>query len=88
LFPRGTTLIVVTPNTQDEWAVAARQLTRRGLRLVTVLIDPESFGGRRSSAKLAALLQSSGMMAYLIRRGDNLTAVLSQNPKRANSFTV
>ncbi len=88
LFPRGTTLIVVTPNTQDEWAVAARQLSRRGLRLVTVLIDPESFGGRRSSAKLAALLQSSGMMAYLIRRGDNLTAVLSQNPKRANSFTV
>jgi uncharacterized protein (DUF58 family) len=88
LFPRGTTLIVVTPAAQEEWLVAARQLSRRGLRLVTVLIDPESFGGRRSGAQLAALLQSSGMMAYLVRRGDNLTAVFSQSFSRTNSFTV
>ncbi|MBK8989095.1 MAG: DUF58 domain-containing protein [Chloroflexi bacterium] len=88
LFPRGTTLIVVTPTAQEAWATSARQLSRRGLRLVTVLIDPESFGGRRSGATLAALLQSSGMMAYLVRRGDNLTAVLSQGFSRANRFTV
>ena len=78
----------VTPAAQEEWLMAARQLSRRGLRLVTVLIDPESFGGRRSGAQLAALLQSSGMMAYLVRRGDNLTAVFSQSFSRANSFTV
>jgi len=88
LFPRGTTVIAVTPTTQEDWAASARQLSRRGLRLVTVLIDPESFGGRRSGAKLAALLQSSGMMTYLVKRGDNLSAVLSQGYSRSNSFTV
>ncbi|MCB8983289.1 MAG: DUF58 domain-containing protein [Ardenticatenaceae bacterium] len=88
LFPRGTTVIVVTPTTQEDWAASARQLSRRGLRLVTVLIDPESFGGRRSGTKLAALLQSSGMMTYLVKRGDNLSAVLSQGYSRSNSFTV
>jgi uncharacterized protein (DUF58 family) len=78
LFPRGTTVIVVTPNTREQWATAARQLARRGLRVVTVLVNPESFGGSRSAGPLFTLLQASGMTAYLVNNGDDLTAVLSR----------
>lgn len=79
LFPRGTTVIVVTPTTREQWATAARQLARRGLRMVTVLVNPESFGGPRSAAPLFTLLQASGMSAYLVNNGDDLTAVLSRS---------
>ena len=61
---------------------------RRGLRIVSVLVNPESFGGRFSAAPLASLLQAGGMGAYLVNRGDNLTAVLSQNGKQAGYYTV
>ncbi len=88
LMPRGTTVVIVTPTTNEKWALSARQISRRGLRVVTVLLDAESFGGRRSSAHLAALLQSSGLTAYQVRYGDNLTAVLSQNLHRTGSFAL
>ncbi|MBK7896092.1 MAG: DUF58 domain-containing protein [Candidatus Promineifilaceae bacterium] len=88
LFPRGTTVIVVTPTTHDEWPTAARQLARRGLRVVTVLINPASFGGYRSSDGVLTMLQASGMVAYVVNSGDDLTAVLSQSHKQGGNFTV
>lgn len=86
LFPRGTTLLVVTPTTREAWATAARQLARRGLRVVTILVEPASFGGSRSSEPVAELLNASGMVSYLVKNGDDLTAVLSQ--RRANALMV
>ena len=88
LFPRGTTLIVVTPTTQDNWPTAARQLARRGLRVVTVLINPESFGGGRSADRTFTLLQASGMVVYMVNEGDDLTAVLSQPVKRTGKVVM
>jgi uncharacterized protein (DUF58 family) len=77
LFPRGTTVICVTPQTDDQWATTARQLQRRGLRLVTVLVNPASFGAYLSSEKLYAMMQANNLVTYQINAGDNLTAVLS-----------
>ncbi len=88
LFPRGTTVIVVTASADEGWALAARQIARRGLRMVSVLVNPESFGGRQSVGPLAALLQAGGMGAYVVNSGDNLTAVLSQNSKQAGFFSL
>ena len=86
LFPRGTTVIVVSPTNLEKWATSARQLVRRGLRVVTILIDPESFGGRRSNAGLESILQGNGMAAYRVRCGDDLTAVLSQERSKSGFF--
>lgn len=88
LFPRGTTLIVVTPTYSEKWAAVARQLSQRGLRVVSVLVNPASFGGSHSSATLAKLLQGNGIITYLVNCGDNLTVTLSTNPLRSNSYTL
>ena len=87
LFPRGTTLIVVTPTYSDKWAAVARQLSQRGLRVVSVLVNPASFGGSHSSATLAKLLQGNGIITYLVNCGDNLTVTLSTSPSRSNSYS-
>ena len=88
LFPRGTTVIVVTPTTRESWPTAARQLVRRGLRVVTVLVNPASFGGSQSTDKVYMMLQASGMVVYMVNAGDDLTAVLSHSVKRAGHVTM
>jgi uncharacterized protein (DUF58 family) len=77
LFPRGTTILAITPTTSSTWVAAVQQLTRRGLRVVTILIDPESFGGRQSAKPLATLLQANGLSYHLLQQGDDLAAILS-----------
>ncbi|HET6445566.1 MAG TPA: DUF58 domain-containing protein [candidate division Zixibacteria bacterium] len=83
LFPRGTTVIAITPTVQEEWATSARQLSRRGLRVVSILIEPESFGGRHSGAPLADLLRASSITTYVVNYGDDITAALSQGGGRS-----
>jgi uncharacterized protein (DUF58 family) len=84
LFPRGTTVIVVTPLADPKWATTARQLQRRGLRVVTVLINPQSFGGTRSAETLLGLLHANNLSAYMINAGDNMTAVFSSGKSPAS----
>lgn len=88
LLPRGTTIIVVTPTTREGWITTSREQTRRGLRVVTVLVDPSSFGGRQSSAPLAEMLGAGGVATYTIRRGDDLTTSLSSGRVRERYYAV
>jgi uncharacterized protein (DUF58 family) len=88
LFPRGTTVICVTPQTDQDWATMAKQLHRRGLRIVTILVNPATFGGMISSESLLALLQANNLLAYQINAGDNLSAVFSTTKTSATQFTL
>ncbi|MBK9051108.1 MAG: DUF58 domain-containing protein [Chloroflexi bacterium] len=78
LLPRGTTVIVVTCTTDEKWVISARELKRRGMRVVTVLVDPATFGGTQTNKGLSRLLQASGVMTYDVNNGDNLTVALSK----------
>ena len=88
LFPRGTTVICVTPQTDQNWATVAKQLQRRGMRIVTILVNPASFGGRISTESLYSLLQANNLVAYQINAGDNLTAVFSNAKTSASQFAL
>lgn len=88
LLPKGSTAIVITPTTSHEWLTAARQQMRRGLRVVTVFVNPASFGGPRSSTPIAEMLQASGADAYLVNNGDDLTGVLSNRRGPSRNYAV
>jgi uncharacterized protein (DUF58 family) len=88
LFPRGTTVIVITPNVREEWALGARQLTRRGLRVVTILVNPTSFYGSRSAEPLYHLLRANGQVVYMVNNGDDLTSALSRGAMQPGYFTI
>jgi uncharacterized protein (DUF58 family) len=75
---RGTTVIVVTPSSRDAWVTASHRLVRRGLRVIAVLIDAESFGGRPGTTQIAAHLGSVRIPTYIIRLGDDLRLALSR----------
>ena len=82
VFPRGTTVIIITPSNREEFATGVRTLARRGLRIVTVLIDAASFGGRHSSQALLEMLRASSIVSYHVHCKDDLTEVLSTGKSR------
>ena len=75
---RGVTMVVITPSLDQTWVAAARDLARRGVRLVAIVVDPESFGGTGQVTDVLAELQISRIPAYLVHNGDDLTATLSR----------
>jgi uncharacterized protein (DUF58 family) len=75
---RGTTIIVITPSTSRDWVAASRHLERRGLRVIAVLIAPDSFGGEKGMEEVMAELVAAGTTTYIVREGDDLTKALSQ----------
>ncbi|MEE8163049.1 MAG: DUF58 domain-containing protein [Anaerolineae bacterium] len=75
---RGTTVIVITSSTDKDWAIASRHLEQRGLRVIAVLIAPDSFGGEEGAEAVVAELAAGGTATYLVRKGDDLAAALSR----------
>jgi hypothetical protein len=45
----------------------------RGLRVVTILVNPASFYGRARPSRSISLLRGGGQVAYLVNNGDDLT---------------
>ena len=77
-FPRGGTLIIVTPSTREAIVKGVQLLNRRGLRIVSILVDPESFGGSRSAEHVVSLMQGANQLSYIVKSGDDLTEALSR----------
>jgi uncharacterized protein (DUF58 family) len=77
---RGTTLIIITASLDPTWISEAQILSRRGVRPITVLLDPPSFGGDGNSEEFRNMLRLAKIPSMLIKRGDDLTATLGQHP--------
>lgn len=75
---RGTTLIVITPSTRLSWPEVAHGLTLRGINVVVVAIDAESFGGRPGHEQIVGVCTAGGLATYPIQRGDDIRMILSQ----------
>jgi uncharacterized protein (DUF58 family) len=76
-LPRGSTVIIVTPSTDQDLYRTTETLTRRGLRPVCVLLDGMSFGGTLSSERISAAFTATGVPVCKVTYGDDLAAVLS-----------
>lgn len=75
---RGTTLLIITPSTDRRWVLTARDLARRGLRSIAVLLDAQSFGREADPQTLVAELAASHIPSCIIRRDDDLRIALSR----------
>ncbi|MFO7320993.1 MAG: DUF58 domain-containing protein [Chloroflexota bacterium] len=79
-FTRGTTLLIITSSLDPAWVTEAQILSRKGIRPMCVLTDPESFGGPKSSAEIQALLRLAKIPTLVVRRNDDISAALEQRP--------
>jgi uncharacterized protein (DUF58 family) len=77
-FGRHTTLVVVTPSTEDHWLTPIQSMTQRGVRAATVLVDPSTFSsGADSPLVLFGELTASDIITYVVSKGDDLSLALS-----------
>jgi uncharacterized protein (DUF58 family) len=75
-FPRGATIVIVTPNVREDLFHELLDLRRRGLIPVAVLVEPADFGSRLTSRSLAFSLSDAGIPARVVRRGQSLEGSL------------
>ncbi len=76
-FGRHTTLVVVTPSTDDGWALAMMSLQARGVKVAAVLLEAETFGGSDSMLGVYGTLAAGGIYSYTVKQSDDLGHVLA-----------
>lgn len=74
---RHTMLLVITPSADNQWVSVLRGLKSRGVMGVGILLAARTFGPAPDWKPVLADLQSAGLPAYLVQRGDDLASALS-----------
>jgi uncharacterized protein (DUF58 family) len=76
-LPQGSSAILITPSTANDFLLAVEDLIRRKLRPVVVLLIADTFGGPKGSEDLARALAERNVPVCPIRCDDDLPQVLS-----------
>jgi uncharacterized protein (DUF58 family) len=75
---RNHTLVAITPSAELEHIKVMREMKRRGLRVIAVIVDANTFGGRADTPRAAVELLASGVPTYVVQEGDELQVVLGR----------
>ena len=80
-FQRGSVAVVITPSADISWVQALRDLGRRGVGGVAVVIDAGSFGAPVGPGPVLSAIADAGLPGYRVRRDEPLDEAL-MNPAR------
>ena len=75
---RNDMILAITADPDPAWVRALREIRRRGVHSVAVVIDGSTFGGQESYQELTHELALSNIPAYQVQRGDDIGAVLGR----------
>ena len=75
-FGRHTTVVVVTPSTDEDWVVGLQSLAQRGVKVAVILLEPSTFGSPDNSLLVFGALAASDIYTYLVKRSDDLAQAL------------
>ena len=77
LWGSHSSLLIVTSSHREDWAVAARELIRRRVRVAAALVDGKSFGGMFDTLDVVPALYDAGIAPFVVRMGDDVPIALS-----------
>ena len=77
-IPKGSTVVLITPSTDEGVTRSIVELIRRGMNPVLVLIDPISFGVNYDTKNVLSAAGTWNIPVILIRYGDNIKEKLEQ----------
>jgi uncharacterized protein (DUF58 family) len=75
-FGRHTTVVAVTPSTDEAWVAALAMLQGRGVKVAAIVLEPSTFGGEESSLGVFASLAASDIYTYMVKHADDLQSAL------------
>jgi len=79
LLPRSTTLIAISASQDKAWAAAVGHAVRSGLRVVTIVVDAQSFGATSSSDDTIVALAEGGAIVRVVRYGESIPAAIEHD---------
>ena len=79
LFTRNSTVIAITPSTNDEWVQSIIGILARNVQTVAVLVEPSTFGSPNSSLITVSDLASVNIPTYLVKYGDDISRALASH---------
>jgi uncharacterized protein (DUF58 family) len=74
---RGTTVVIISPSTRQDWAESALYLHSRGLRVLAIIVDAASFGGPDGSTGLRDRLLAAGIPTATVSEDKPLAETLN-----------
>ncbi|HEY8171615.1 MAG TPA: DUF58 domain-containing protein [Dehalococcoidia bacterium] len=75
-FGRHTTVVVVTPSTDERWVAGLGALQQRGVKVAAILLEPSTFGGSTTALDVFASLAANDVFTYIVKRSDDLQEAL------------
>jgi uncharacterized protein (DUF58 family) len=76
-FGRHSTVVVITPSTQDDWVLSLRVSAERGAKPAAVLIEAGTFGVERDSLVVFSALAAAGIPTSVVKRAGDLSIALA-----------
>jgi len=76
-FTRNSTVILITPSTNEDWVQSVIGIISRHVQCVAVVIEPTTFGSGDSSLFVVSTLASIGVPTYLVKYGDDISRALA-----------
>lgn len=84
---RLDTLVLITPNTASNWIPSVGAVRERGIRMVSILVDPADFGGSGDTTAVMEQLFAHDIPTYMVKRGQNLAQALAA-PLNVRRFEI
>lgn len=85
---RGSTIIIITPSSDQRLMTVIMELIQRGLMPVVILIDQDSFGGLHTASDLESSLVNHGILTFLIQEGDDIKTKLESPHMTINTRMI
>jgi len=76
-FGRHTTVVVITPSTDERWVAGLGALQHRGVKVAAILLEPSTFGAGESALAIFASLAANEVFTYIVKRADDLQMALA-----------
>jgi len=77
-MPRGSSAFLITPSGRQDVLLAVKNLARRGVRPLVILLMSQTFGGHEHTEALAETLAQRAVPVCKISNGETLAETLSQ----------
>ena len=75
-FGRHTTLVIVTPSTDESWLPSLETTVQQGTRAAVVSLEAGSFGAEQRESLSLEALSTLGVPAYVVRCGSDISLML------------
>ena len=82
-FGRHTTVVVVTPSTDTDWALTLTGLSARGVKVAAVLLEADTYGAAPSALDVYGTLAAGGVYTYTVKHREDLGRALSAGAEAA-----